>query len=215
MGTTHRIKSKEARASWSSILRAAETGDTVVIELRDRPVARLVPFVANPMDSPMVASLLGMVEHLSGHGRRMAAEVRTQSLRRVPEYAARLQDTEAHLARLIRAVSVDQAGDAGVILLGAYASSHENAAGVAHRWARTACRGHSWTGLLGARVADLDGVAAALTFAAIEPERTLWAPGITQEEAERVCAALDIPVPDPLIDIDERITEAARVRAEE
>jgi antitoxin (DNA-binding transcriptional repressor) of toxin-antitoxin stability system len=214
MEHTRVVKSQDARANWSSILRSAEAGDTVVIEHYSRPVARLVPVTSNPMASPLATSLLGVVEHLAGHGRRLAAELRTAPLDRVPEYAARLGDTERHLARVIRAVSVEQAEDAGVVHLGAYASAGEDAAAVAERWARIACRDHSWTGLVGARLGDVDGVARALTIANVEPERTWWAPGLTQDEAERVCAALDIPIPEPLVDVDDRIAEAARQRGD-
>lgn len=37
------IKSKEARANWSALIRSVEKGETVVIELYDRTVAKLVP----------------------------------------------------------------------------------------------------------------------------------------------------------------------------
>lgn len=39
------VKSKDARASWSDLLRRAENGETTIIEHYNRPVAKLVPIL--------------------------------------------------------------------------------------------------------------------------------------------------------------------------
>lgn len=191
------IKSGDARAHLSSLLRAAEMGRTTRIERYDRPVARIAPWRPNLTD-PLMANLRHSAHAMAARGRAAAAAIRAgDSIE-----AVALDAIEADLTELLRALSADE----GPIDIDADARERETRPAAARRWARLACRGHDLQALYADRphvdyepASRLTGVLAA---AGVSEDRYQWTGGVDHDEAARACAALGIATPAPLADID-------------
>lgn len=155
-------------------------------------------------ETQLESNLTDYAASLAHQGRQAAAEIRTGSLALVDDYALRLEQCERHLTELLMAVSGN--GDA-LVNLDAYVTGRERRATVAKRWAETACRGYSWMALTEPAAGRPGVLTAAVEEAGFEPERILWAPGLTLGEASAVCAALGLDQPEPLADLGARLEE--------
>lgn len=179
------------------------------------------------MTNPMTPSLQGYARYLINRGRTAAEQARTGPLESAAEYAYQLDQIERDLAKflLVLGPGPDVRAEEAALDIGRYAGG-KHPRTLARAWARLACRGHQ-VGDIGwpddPAVWDAaGGFAAALAAAGVEPERWEWTSGISQAEAEGLCAALGVPAPPALVDVDARVREAqaaddaaARARGED
>lgn len=50
--TPRHMKSAAIRADWKNVLDAVQNGQEIVVELYNRPVARIIPYTETPMNQP-------------------------------------------------------------------------------------------------------------------------------------------------------------------
>lgn len=191
------IKSRDARAHFSTLLRSAEQGRTTRIERYDKPVARVAPWRPNLTD-PLMSSLRHCTRTLTARGRTAAAAIRGGETGEVPTLYA----VEADLTELLRALGSDE----GPINLDGDVHEGESRAEVARRWARLACRGYDLQALYADRpnvdYEPASRLSDVLAAAGVSEDRYQWTGGIDTDEAERACAALGVGSPVPLVNID-------------
>jgi antitoxin (DNA-binding transcriptional repressor) of toxin-antitoxin stability system len=60
--TPKHMKSAAIRAAWKTVLADVQDGEEVVVELYNRPVARIIPYVEEPMPSITVKVLRELAE---------------------------------------------------------------------------------------------------------------------------------------------------------
>lgn len=100
------IKSKEARANWATLLRDAEKGAAVTIELYDRPVAKLVPY-----------RVLNAVAHTFNEGTWATVSIGGLSMAEAPDYPDHVPGAHARKVGDIWEVS-DRGAERNLVVIG-------------------------------------------------------------------------------------------------
>jgi antitoxin (DNA-binding transcriptional repressor) of toxin-antitoxin stability system len=200
------MKSKDVRANWAAIRRAAEQGRTTIIEHYDRPVARLVPY-NDPATVHYRIQIKFFAERLVERARRHAASMRTSLRdkdRTVLWHAwAALDGPEDDLAALFAEIGYASYRQNNTYALlrdelpeplldldrhrgdkweaDQYAPYSDNSLAVV--WARLACRGHALQEIFSRVDPDWDPLAPGVRWGAADERGTT--------RAERIAAALE------------------------